>query len=248
MKWEERGRYLASVLPNCAKYIESGDFLNAGRALKNIAVLTSPDGDALQRVATYVNEGLTYRMIKYFHGVPEALRLTNRLSASEQVLMRKLFLEFLPFLRFSYFITNQAIVDAMQGEKVVHIIDLNAFDSTQWIYLLHKLKEQHQDNSVPFLKITGIHENKEVVEQTRFELMEAAKKLNLPFHFNAVTSKLEDLNLEKLHVKAGEFLAISSVLQLHTLLAVDYPMVTSCINSPAGTGYIFKFEINGIFQ
>jgi len=48
-----------------------------------------------------------------------------------------------------------------------------------------------------------------------------AQRLLFPFQFNPVVSSLENLDPETLPIKKGEPLAISSVLQLHSLLASD---------------------------
>ena len=82
------------------------------------------------------------------------------------------------------------------------------------------------------MKITAIHENKEVLEQMDLQLTEKANSLNIPFQFNPIVGKLENLDLESLHVKTGEALAISSVLQLHSLLATDEGMMR---NSPVAS-------------
>ncbi|CAB4268193.1 unnamed protein product [Prunus armeniaca] len=52
-------------------------------------------------------------------------------------------------------------------------------------------------------------------------LTEEAGNLNIPFQFNPIVSKLENLDIESLRVKTGEALAVCSVLQLHSLLAAD---------------------------
>jgi len=120
-------------------------------------------------------------------------------------------------------ITNQAILEAMEGEKVVHIIDLNSFEPAQWINLLQLFSARTE--GPPHLRITGIHEQKEVLEQMAHRLNEEAEKLDIPFQFNPIVSKLENLDVESLRVKTGEALAVSSVLQLHTLLAFDDEML-----------------------
>jgi len=38
-----------------------------------------------------------------------------------------LFFKLCPFLKVAYVITNQAVIEAMEGEKAVHIIDLYSF-------------------------------------------------------------------------------------------------------------------------
>lgn len=75
--------------------------------------------------------------------------------------------------------------------------------------------------------MTGIHEHKEVLEQMAIRLTEEAEKLDIPFQFNPVVSKLENLDIDSLRVKTGEAVAISSILQLHSLLAIDDEMQKS---------------------
>ncbi|XP_054817060.1 GRAS family protein TF80-like [Prosopis cineraria] len=209
IKLERRGRYLPRVQATFARFTEIRDFNNASAALENTVSVASPDGDPMQMVVTYSNKGLAYRLVK------------NPLPTLEQQYDRKLFIDFCPFLKFSYLITNQAIVEAMKREQVFHIIDLNACDATQWIYLLHTLKEQRQGDQLLIIKITGIHKNKDVLEQIEFQLIQEAQKMNIPLHFSPIVSQLEKLCFEKLPLKPGEPLAISSILHLHSLLAVD---------------------------
>lgn len=52
-----------------------------------------------------------------------------------------------------------------------------------------------------------------------YRLSEEVEKLDVPFQFNHVVSRLHDLNFEKLRVKTGEALAIGSIRQLHSLVA-----------------------------
>ncbi|ONI20678.1 hypothetical protein PRUPE_2G028700 [Prunus persica] len=119
----------------------------------------------------------------------------------------------------AYVVTNQAIVEAMEGEKMVHIIDLHSCEPAQWIYLIQTLNARPE--GPPHLRITGIHEQKEVLDQMFHRLTEEAGNLNIPFQFNPIVSKLENLDIESLRVKTGEALAVCSVLQLHSLLAAD---------------------------
>ncbi|URE24587.1 Scarecrow-like protein [Musa troglodytarum] len=108
-------------------------------------------------------------------------------------------------------------MEAMEGERVVHIVDRNASDATQWISLLQGLRARPE--GPPHLKITGVHEHRELLNHTAVRLSEEAERLDIPFQFNAVVSRLDNLDVESLRVKTGEASAISSVLQLHSLLA-----------------------------
>ncbi|XP_050234247.1 scarecrow-like protein 3 [Mercurialis annua] len=223
LKSEERGLYLIHLLLACANHVASGNVENANMSLEHISHLASADGDTMQRIAAYFTEALADRILKRcWPGLQKALNFTKKSLVSEEILVQRLFFELFPFLKLAYVITNQAIVEAMEGEKVVHIIDLNSSEPAQWINLLQTLSARPE--GPPHLRITGIHEQKEVLDQMANRLTEEAEKLDIPFQFNPVVSKLEDLDFESLRVKTGEALAVSSVLQLHSLLASDDEM------------------------
>ncbi|XP_057454025.1 GRAS family protein TF80-like [Lotus japonicus] len=153
----------------------------------------------------------------------------------EELVVKNLFFQFYPFLKIAYVISSHAIAKAM---KVIHVIDLSASEAAQWIYLMQRLKLKDHQKKPLLLKITGIHEKKEVLEQMAIHLGVAAQELNLHLQFNAIVSSLENLDLERFPVEKGEPLAISSVLQLHSLLATDDSMAnckgkpTYCRNTP----------------
>ncbi|KAM5584681.1 scarecrow-like protein 3 [Rosa sericea] len=219
LKSEERGLCLIHLLLTCANYVAGGNLENANVALEQISLLASSDGDTMQRIAAYFTEALADRILKAWPGLYKALYSTRISSVSEEFLVRKVFFEMLPFLKVAYVLTNQAIIEAMEEEKMVHIIDLNSSEPAQWIALLHVLSARPE--GPPHLRITGVHQQKEVLDQMAHSLTEEAEKLDTPFQFNPIVSKLETLDFEKLHVKTGEALAISSVLQFHSLLSSD---------------------------
>ncbi|KAK8619872.1 hypothetical protein V6N13_066372 [Hibiscus sabdariffa] len=223
LKSEERGLYLIHLLLTCANHVANGSIESANIALEQISQLASPDGDTMQRIAAYFTEALADRILKAWPGLHKALNSTRGTSALEEFLVRKLFFEMFPFLKVSFVLTNQAIIEAMEGEKMVHVIDLNAAEPVQWVAVIQALSSRPE--GPPHLKITGIHQQKEVLDQMAHRLTEEAEKLDIPFQFNPIVSKLEDLDIEKLRVKTGEALAISSVLQLHSLLAFDDELV-----------------------
>ncbi|XP_077218936.1 scarecrow-like 3 [Tasmannia lanceolata] len=219
LKSEERGLFLIQLLLSCANHVAAGSLENANLCLEQISILASSEGDSMQRMSAYFMEALGERILKSLPGLYKAINSTKISLVSEQILIRKLFFELCPFLKLAFVISNQAILEAIEGEKMVHIIDLNSAEPAQWIALLQALSARPE--GPPHLRITGIHEQKEVLEQTALKLTEEAEKLDIPFQFNPIVSKLENLGLESLRVKTGEALAISSVLQLHTLLASD---------------------------
>ncbi|XP_040993304.1 GRAS family protein TF80-like [Juglans microcarpa x Juglans regia] len=230
LKTEERGLYLIQLLQACAYHVAAGSIENADIGLEHSSHLASADGNAMQRIAAYFAEALADRMLKASRpGLHKALNSTKISSLSEKVFVQKLFFELCPFLKVAYVITNQAIIEAMEGEKMVHIIDLYSFEPAQWIDFLQTISARPE--GPPHLRITGIHEHKEVLEQMALRLTVEAERLDIPFRFIPILSKLEDLDLESLGVKTGEALAVSSVLQLHSLLAADEEVLRR--NSPS---------------
>ncbi|KAM7263230.1 hypothetical protein ACFE04_000913 [Oxalis oulophora] len=219
---EERGLYLIRLLLNIANQISTNSLENADHGLEQLSYLASPHGDTVQRITAYFTEALGVRVVKRWSGIHQALNATKISSLSEEILVQKLYFEICPFMKLAYMTTNQAIVEAVENEKNVHVIDLHAFEPAQWINLLQSLSARPE--GPPHLRITGIHEQKEVLENMAIRLQEEAKKLNILFQFNPIVSKLENLDFESLreiYVKPGEALAVSSVLQLHLLLATE---------------------------
>ncbi|XP_057955554.1 scarecrow-like protein 3 [Malania oleifera] len=219
LKSEERGLYLIHLLLTCANQVAAGSLENANISLEQISQLASPEGDTMQRIAAYFTAALADRVLKTWPGLHKALNSTKISLVSEEILVRKLFFELCPFLKLAFVMTNQAIIESMEGEKMIHIIDLNSAEPAQWIALLQVLSARPE--GPPHMRITGIHPQKEVLEQMAHRLTEEAEKLDIPFQFNPIVSRLENLDVEKLRVKTGEALAISSVLQLHSLLASE---------------------------
>ncbi|CAL0329357.1 unnamed protein product [Lupinus luteus] len=173
----------------------------------------------LMRIAAYFTEALADRILKSWPGIHKALNSTRMTLISEEIIVQKLFYELFPFLKLAFILTNQAIVEAMEGEKMIHIIDLNTAEPAQWIALFQVLSARSE--GPPHLRITSVHQKKEILDQIAHKLIEEAEKLDIPFQFNPIVSKLEHLDFDKLRVKTGEALAISSILQLHSCLAFD---------------------------
>ncbi|KAJ4866648.1 Scarecrow-like protein 3 [Raphanus sativus] len=219
LKPEERGLYLIHLLLTCANHVASGSLQNANAALEQLCLLSSPDGDTMQRVAAYFTEALANRILKSWPGLYKALNATQTNNVSEEVHVRRLFFDMFPILKVSYLLTNRAILESMEGEKMVHVIDLHASEPAQWLALIQAFNSRPE--GPPHLRITGVHHHKEVLDQMAHTLIEEAEKLDIPFQFNPVVSGLECLNVEQLRVKTGEALAVSSVLQLHNFLATD---------------------------
>ncbi|KAH1234664.1 Scarecrow-like protein 3 [Glycine max] len=210
MNWDDDERiHLINLHNDCVRLTELGNFNDADIALYHLSQLASSDGDSMQRVATYFIEALAYcQVVKNLRGVPKVLHLVKTLSTPEQQLVKKLFLDFYPFIKIAHTITNQAIIEAMKGETSINVLDLSpSYNALQWTNLMKCLLKPNTPTCLK-ITITAIHEKKEVLEQ-------------MGLHLGVEAESLENLDPEKLPIKKGEPLAISSVLQLHSLLATD---------------------------
>ena len=187
--------------------------------LEQLSVLASLTGDPMQRVATYFMEGLAARITKSWPGLYKALHSTHLPSVMDMLSARQVFFSVCPYVKFAFLMANQAILDAMEGEKVVHIVDLEASDPVQWLALLQELSLRQ--GGPPHLRITGVSLTRDVLEQTGQRLSEEAEKLDIPFQFHPLVASLENVDVDSLKVKSGEAVAISSVMRLHPLLAKE---------------------------
>ncbi|KAG8053960.1 hypothetical protein GUJ93_ZPchr0001g32840 [Zizania palustris] len=220
LRSDERGLCLIHLLLNCAGAAAAGRLDAANAALEHIASLAAPDGDAMQRVAAAFAEPLARRALRAWPGLCRALLLPRASpTPAEVAVARRHFHDLCPFLRLASAAANQSILEAMESEKIVHVIDLGGADATQWLELLHLLAARPE--GPPHLRLTSVHEHKDLLSQTAMALTKEAERLDVPFQFNPVVSRLDALDVESLRVKTGEALAICSSLQLHCLLASD---------------------------
>ncbi|GLJ53827.1 hypothetical protein SUGI_1148960 [Cryptomeria japonica] len=216
---EDRGLWLIKLLLACANCVSAGHMENTNLCLEQLSLLASPTGDPMQRVATYFMEALAARITKAWPGLHKALNCTHLPPPVDRFSVRQMLFNLCPFLKVSYAAVNHSIMEAMEGEDFVHIIDLNDCEPIQWAWLMHSLAARN--GGPPNLRITAVSEHRQALDRTARVLAEEADKLNIPFQFHPVHSTLDHLEAEELKVKIGEAVAISSVLQLHTLLAEE---------------------------
>ncbi|GLJ53829.1 hypothetical protein SUGI_1148990 [Cryptomeria japonica] len=216
---EERGLCLVNLLVACANNLAVGHTENTDLCLQHLSLLASPTGDPMQRVATYFTEALAARITKAWPGLHKALNCTVLPSPVDRLSARQMLFNLCPFPKVCYAAVNQSIMEAMQGEGFIHIIDLNDCEPIHWAWLMHSLATR--SGGPPNLRITAVSEHKQALDNTARVLAEQAERLHSPFQFHPVLSTLENLKTEDVKVKIGEALAISSVLQLHTLLAEE---------------------------
>ncbi|KAH9309005.1 hypothetical protein KI387_036916, partial [Taxus chinensis] len=199
---DEEGLRLLSLLLKCAEAVSGDDFEEANTILPQISELASPYGSSLQRVAAYFAEGMGTRLINSCLGICSPLpgvqiaRSQNMLSAFQA------FNGICPFVKFSHFTSNQAILEAFEGKSRVHIIDFDIMQGLQWPALFQFLAAR--PGGPPHVRITGLGTCVDALESTGKRLSSFARTLRLPFEYHGVAERVGKVDPAALHVRKGD--------------------------------------------
>ena len=245
----------------------AGAFDGANHCLEQITQVASLDAPhTLQRLAAVFADALARKLLNLVPGLSRALLSTSNSAEAHLIpAARRHLFDMLPFMKLAYLTTNHAILEAMEGEKFVHVVDLSgpASNPVQWIALFHAFRARR--GGPPHLRITAVHDDKEFLANMAGALAKDAEALDIPFQFSAVEARLDDLDPDALRqllrVRSGEALAISVVAQLHRLLAADdagrrHVPGSSCLtpvqiiarSSPSSFGELLERELNTRLQ
>jgi len=134
----------------------------------------------------------------------------------------KLYCQYCPFIRASYYFANNTILEAFKDAPRVHVVDYGILYGTQWPCLIHQLSER--EGGPPHLRITGIDRPQPGftpsgrIQETGRRLAELAKMKGVPFEFHAIAEKWEAITPTHLMLREDEVLAVNSMYRLHHLL------------------------------
>lgn len=215
---EHRGFELVSLLTACVDAISSKNVAAVNCFIAKLGDLASPKGrTSISRVCAYFTEALAFRVTRIwphvFHITPP--RDLDRIEDEAGTTLR-LLNQVTPIPKFLHFTSNEILLRAFEGKDRVHIIDFDIKQGLQWPSLFQSLASR--TNPPAHVRITGIGESKQELNETGDRLAGFAQSLNLPFEFHPVVDRLEDVRLWMLHVKEHESVAINCVFQLHKTL------------------------------
>ncbi|CAL9164266.1 unnamed protein product [Musa hybrid cultivar] len=216
---EQQGLELLSLLTSCAESISSGNYEGMTFFLARLGETATPLGTPLHRVVAYYTEALALRAVKlrpHIFSIAPPKSLVHPTEDDDAVALRLLNCV-TPVLKFLHFTMNERLLKAFEGRDRVHIIDLDIKQGLQWPSLLQSLASRPSPPS--HLRITGVGESRQDLQDTGAALARLAESLNLPFEFHAVADRLEDVRLWMLHVKREECVAVNCVLTMHKALS-----------------------------
>ncbi|KAE8690874.1 DELLA protein GAI1 [Hibiscus syriacus] len=211
---QENGIRLVHALMACADAVQQNNLNLAEALVKQIGFLAISQAGAMRKVATYFAEALARRIYGLY---PQ-----NPLDHSLSDVLHMHFYETCPYLKFAHFTANQAILEAFEGKKRVHVIDFSMNQGMQWPALILALKA----SGPPAFRLTGIgppsHDNSDHLQEVGWKLAQFAEKIHVEFEYRGfVANSLADLDASMLDLRPSEVeaVAVNSVFELHKLLA-----------------------------
>ena len=211
---QETGIRLVHTLMACAEAVQQENMKLAEALVKQIGFLAVSQAGAMRKVATYFAEGLARRIYRLYPDKP--------LDTSFSDILQMHFYETCPYLKFAHFTANQAILEAFEGKKRVHVIDFSMKQGMQWPALMQALALR--PGGPPSFRLTGIGppstDNTDHLHDVGWKLAQLAETIHVEFEYRGfVANSLADLDASMLELREGESVAVNSVFELHSLLA-----------------------------
>ncbi|XP_023550748.1 DELLA protein GAIP [Cucurbita pepo subsp. pepo] len=213
---QENGIQLVHALMVCAEAVQQNNLNLAEALVKRIDYLAVSQAGAMRKVATFFAEALARRIYRL---CPE-----NPLDRSVLDMLQMHFYESCPYLKFAHFTANQAILEAFEGKKRVHVIDFSMNQGMQWPALIQALALR--PSGPPTFRLTGIGppapDNSDYLQDVGWKLAKFAETLHVEFEYRGfVANSLADLDASMLELRPSEVEAVvvNSVFELHQLLA-----------------------------
>ncbi|KAH7279879.1 hypothetical protein KP509_37G042000 [Ceratopteris richardii] len=205
---------LVHLLIAGAEAVAARDMDLASVILVRLKELVSLSGSTMQRVAAYFVDGLQSRI----EGNSNFKRISYNKSPSDLLAAFQILHEISPYIKFGHFTANQAILEAVEGEKAVHIVDFEIMEGIQWPPLMQSLASRK--GGPPQLRISALFRpyadnGHASVQDTGRRLENFASSLNIPFSFNIVRVNNEDeFSVSSIKLVKGEALVVNCTLHL----------------------------------
>lgn len=221
---------LWTLLTLCAQAVANYDQRTANDLLKQIRHHSSPFGDGTQRLAHYFANGLEVRLAGTRTPIQTHLA-SNRASAAEVLQAYKVFVSSCPFNRMTFFMANRMILKLAEKATKLHIVDFGIGYGFQWPCLIQRISKRL--GGPPKIRMTAIEfpqpgfKPAERVEETGHRLKCYSQRFGVPFEYNTIAQKWQNIQLEDLEIDREEMTVVNCLYRMRNL-----PDDTVVINSP----------------
>ncbi|PIN07011.1 hypothetical protein CDL12_20428 [Handroanthus impetiginosus] len=212
--------HMRQLLITCAELIISRSDLSAAHRLISIlSTNSSPYGDSTERLVHQFTKALALRLDP--HTAATSNITVDDFGSNGKALIQSSYLslnQVTPFIRFSHLTSNQAILEAIQGQQAIHIFDFDIKHGVQWPPLMQAVADHCPP---PSLRITATGTDLETLQQTGDRLSKFAHSLGLRFQFHPIILHINEDPISitsSLVLLPEETLVINCVHYLHRLL------------------------------
>ncbi|GFY86624.1 GRAS family transcription factor [Actinidia rufa] len=223
--------YMEQLLVHCATAIETNDATLVQQILWVLNNIAAPDGDSNQRLTCGFLRALVTRAAR--SGTCKVLMTTaaNLAIATHKFSIIELagFVDLTPWHRFGFTAANAAILDAVEGFPVVHIVDLSLNHCMQIPTLIDSIANRLEGPPLVRLTVAGLTEDVPPMLDLSYEelgtkLVNFAKSRNVTMEFRVIPSSssdgfstfIEQIKIQNLlHSMNREALVINSHMMLH---------------------------------
>ncbi|KAK2971357.1 hypothetical protein RJ640_030323 [Escallonia rubra] len=219
------GMRLVQLLVSCAEAVACRDKAHASVLLSELRSNALVFGSSFQRVASCFVQGLTDRLslvqpLGTVGLVAPTMNIMDIATEKKEEALRLVY-EICPHIQFGHFVANASILEAFEGENLVHVVDLGMTlglpHGHQWRGLIHSLANR-AGQPPRRVRITAVGLCVERFRIIGNELVAYARSLGINLEFSLVESSLENLRPENIKTRDGEVLVVNSVLQLHCVV------------------------------
>ncbi|XP_072992292.1 scarecrow-like protein 32 [Typha latifolia] len=227
---------MEQLLVHCANAVEANDATLAQQILWVLNNIAPPDGDSNQRLASAFLRALVARASKTGSctilaaaiNIAHAEASTTSLHAFSAVELAG-FIDLTPWHRFGYSAANAAILEAVEGYPIVHIVDISTTHCMQIPTLIDALANRPE--GPPIVRLTIPHLNTTSApppildmsyEELGSRLVNFARSRNVAMEFRPIPSNpsdafdslIEQLRIQRL-ISEGEALVVNCHMMLH---------------------------------
>ncbi|CAN4095967.1 unnamed protein product [Withania somnifera] len=209
---------MKELLLACAEAVSDSEFSAVEVLMNVLEKKVSVSGEPMQRLSAYMLEGLRARLFSSGSIIYKKLKCREPTS-SELISYMQVLYHICPYYKFAYTSANVVIGEAMRNESRIHIIDFQIAQGSQWMFLMHNLA--CRPGGPPFVHITGVDDSQSAhargggLQLVGERLAKVAESCGVPFEFHAAAISGCEVQLENIHIRHGEALAVNFPYMLH---------------------------------